>query len=197
MTTSFNQGFVRKQLLVDHPVQTEILKRLAFYGAAAFTYFLVILVISQAMANEGVTMGQCLLHCLDEMVFWAPGLMIMGPIAVYDLLRLTNRFAGPMFSLRREMGRLIEGQSERPLNFRDHDHWNEMSDLYNQIRQEMLLLRDENAQLKRDASKETMVDKLFDDEEDSTPDADLESAETELPLDDLVTKSEEPELVGV
>lgn len=193
MASSNQSALVGKQLLVDGHVQASLLARAAFYGISGVIYFLVILVFSETVANEDASLGKCISQCLDEAIFWVPGLMLMVPLVVYDLLRLGNQLVGPMFGIRREMRRLIDGESEQPLTFRDGDHWIEMAGLYNQIREEMMLLRDENAQLKYDAIKGTTAEQLFDDDDDDS-DTDIALAEADLPLDDLVAADASEEL---
>ncbi len=68
--------------------------------------------------------------------------MLLIPIIIYDLLTVTNRLAGPIFRLRREMNRLAQGNSLEPLAFREGDYWQEVAGSFNQIRDELLALRE-------------------------------------------------------
>ncbi len=76
--------------------------------------------------------------------------MLLAPVIAYDMLRLTNRFAGPFFRLRREMKKLIDRESIDPLSFRDGDYWIEVADIFNEIRDELMELREENERLTRE-----------------------------------------------
>jgi hypothetical protein len=64
-------------------------------------------------------------------------ILLMLPLMVYDILKLTNRFAGPAFRLRREMRKLAEGQKVYPLKFRDGDYWTDITPAFNAIVQRM------------------------------------------------------------
>ena len=144
--------FLRQQLLIDGHVQGSLLKRTALYSLACAIYFVVILVFTESMSRQDGNLGDAMLRCLDEAIYWAPGLFLLAPLIAYDMLKLTNRFAGPIFGLRREMQRLIAGESERPLNFRDGDHWSDLAVGFNQIREELMTLREENLRLNREGA---------------------------------------------
>jgi hypothetical protein len=119
-------------------------------------YFVVIFIFTEPTPYADQTSLQSVLHCLNEVVYWAPGLILMAPIVVYDLLYVTNRFAGPVYRLQREMHKLIDNESTGSLTFRDGDYWMELAVTFNQIRDEMLELRGEPSESsKQTASSET------------------------------------------
>lgn len=163
MTQSSKSAFLRQQLLVDHHVQGALLKRTGLYSVSCAVYFAVILVFTESMSRPDELFSEAIFRCLDEAIYWAPGLILLTPLVAYDMLKLTNRFAGPVFRLRREMKRLINGESIQPLSFRDGDHWPEMAELFNQLRQELIELRQKH-EPSRDAQEATSVtrrEKLF------------------------------------
>lgn len=133
--------FIRQQLLIDERVQGALLKRAGFYSLACALYFIMILVFTESMSRKDISVGEAAFACVEEAIYWLPGLLLMVPIIAYDMLKQTNRFAGPVSRLRREMQRLVANESDRPLNFRDDDYWAEMADEFNQIRSELLELR--------------------------------------------------------
>ena len=135
-------AFLRRHLFVDTGVQSALLRRLLLYAAGCLTYFIGITVVDELLLHRDRGFAATLLGCLDQIVYWAPGLMLLVPIFLYDLLRVTNRFAGPMYSLSREMKRVAGGGVGRSLRFRDGDHWGDMAVAFNQIREELLTLRE-------------------------------------------------------
>lgn len=152
MQINKDSALLRQQLLIDEHVQGSLLRRTAFYSGACAIYFIVILVFTEAMADPDEPFTEGLFRCLDEAIYWAPGLMLLAPVIAYDMLKLTNRFAGPLFRLRREMTRLIDHESTEPLSFRDGDYWIEVADLFNEIRDELMTLRDEHEKLRQEKS---------------------------------------------
>lgn len=142
---------LREQLLIEPEVQTALLFRAALYGTALAIYFTVIQFFSQQMQHPEVGAGDLMWSFLDEAIYWGPGLMLLGPLFAYDLLKMSNRFAGPVFRLRREMTRLVNNDSKVPISFRDEDFWHDVGDQFNEIRDELMDLRLENAMLKQAA----------------------------------------------
>lgn len=134
-------GLLRQQLLVDQNVQGSLLQRTALYSAASVLYFFVILIFREWVSSPSGTFTEAVLSCLSESTYWAPGFMLLIPIVAYDLLKLTNRFAGPFFRLRREMRRLARDESEMSLRFREGDFWVEIADDFNSVREELIRLR--------------------------------------------------------
>lgn len=163
---------LRRQLLIDSAVQTPVLQRTALYSICGAIYFMVIMFFSVAADTPNQTWHETLFQCFDEAVYWAPGIMLLAPVIVYDILTLTNRFVGPVFRLRRELERLVKQEECIELNFRDGDYWTEMADLFNQVREEVLELRETKKiadRAKEGRPEIPSQEKLFqnDEEEDS------------------------------
>ena len=59
--------------------------------------------------------------------------LVLLPAVIFDLLRLSNRFAGPMFRLRRSMHDLAQGRPVAAVRFRHADFWQEFADDFNTI----------------------------------------------------------------
>ncbi|WP_146524236.1 hypothetical protein [Novipirellula artificiosorum] len=161
---SLSSMSTRKYVVADPHVQGAILRRVVLYALAAVLYYCVVLFFSVYASDRDGTQADRWIALLDNAITWLPGLCVLGPIAAYDLLSTTNRFAGPVCRLRREMKLLIDDQSPAPLRFRDKDHWCEMADLFNELREEMLELREhakQNAADRSAASAEDLAEVLI------------------------------------
>ncbi|TWU26518.1 hypothetical protein Pla52o_03710 [Novipirellula galeiformis] len=137
----FSSNSTRRYVVADGHVQGAILRRVGLYAFAAILYYCVVFCFTVFGSHPEGTVTDQILLCLDDAISWIPGLLVILPIAAYDLLATTNRFAGPICRLRGELQRLIEGQSPQPLNFRENDHWTDIAELFNQVREELLELR--------------------------------------------------------
>lgn len=146
MRSDQQSALLRNQLLIDESVQGALLRRTALYCGCSAVYFITILIFTESITYPDQSISQSVLHCMDEIIYWAPGLLLMSPLVLYDLLTLTNRFAGPVFRLQREMQRLIDCEPTSPLTFREGDYWTEMAVAFNKIRDEMLERRGEQAE---------------------------------------------------
>jgi signal transduction histidine kinase len=64
------------------------------------------------------------------------------------MLRITNRVAGPIFIMRRQIVDLNQGEDGHPLKFRNDDYWDSLAGDFNSLRDELLQLRTENQALR-------------------------------------------------
>ena len=58
-------------------------------------------------------------------------MVFLLPVFVMDTIKLSHRFAGPIFSLRREMREVADGKPPQKLQFRQGDFWHDLADDYN------------------------------------------------------------------
>jgi nitrogen fixation/metabolism regulation signal transduction histidine kinase len=52
-------------------------------------------------------------------------------VFIVDSIKLSHRFAGPIFSLRRTIRAVAQGETPRPLKFRRRDFWHDLAEDYN------------------------------------------------------------------
>ena len=131
----------REVLLTDRVVQGVLIKRMILYAMACLLYFCVIEFLDVALSDPSLTRWEIANIFYGEAVYWAPGLIVMLPIFAYDLLRISNRFTGPVVRLRKEMRQLTRGDEGTPIEFRSDDYWLEMAEEYNFLRDEVIKLR--------------------------------------------------------
>jgi hypothetical protein len=60
-------------------------------------------------------------------------LVVLLPLVLYDVVAMTNRFAGPVYRLRRSLAALAAGERVAPLQFRENDYWRELADEFNAV----------------------------------------------------------------
>ena len=59
--------------------------------------------------------------------------LLIIPIVVMDMLRMSNRFAGPAKRLHSAICELADGKEVRPLVFRDNDFWQKLAVDFNRL----------------------------------------------------------------
>jgi hypothetical protein len=73
----------------------------------------------------------------DEMWFnFGPALiasLVLLPLVVMDIVRLSNRFVGPLVRLRRGMRALARGEAVQPIQFRQGDFWQDFAEEFNGV----------------------------------------------------------------
>jgi len=123
----------RRRLFIDHQVQGVLLLR-------AFLYWLVCVGLMTAMLVvwRGFTGPvQTLPALFAELWFqYAPALVVsvlVLPLVLFDVVRLSNRFVGPVYRLRQRMRQLARGEKAAPIKFREGDFWLELADEFNDL----------------------------------------------------------------
>jgi hypothetical protein len=59
--------------------------------------------------------------------------LLLLPLVVVDIVRLSNRFAGPVFRLRRVLHEAAQGEHVEPIHFRKGDYWHDIATDFNQL----------------------------------------------------------------
>ena len=80
--------------------------------------------------------------------FLGPALFVSAlvlPFVLLDVLVFSNRFAGPLLSFRREFKRLGAGQPTQEIRFRRGDHFAELCEDFNRVRDKLSQQQDETA----------------------------------------------------
>jgi hypothetical protein len=74
---------------------------------------------------------------LDDLWFqYGPALIasfVLLPMVMVDIVKLSNRFAGPLMRLRQGMRALARGEEVEPIQFRESDFWREFAEEFNAI----------------------------------------------------------------
>lgn len=142
----------RKKVFIDPAVQGALLRRLmmhwfAFAFGATWT-----IVILQVMTH-GIQ------HPLSyhlEQVWKQYGILILVmlcflPAFVYDSVRLSHRFAGPIYKLRGVLKAMADGQDIKPMRFRKGDYWFNIADDVNRIAERLRQSKESREQVEDEA----------------------------------------------
>jgi len=123
----------RKQLFVDPRMQGALVLRVALYWIVCLiTISLMVLcwrVFTQPAAMFATHVDQM---CSSLGPALVASLLVLPLIAI-DVIRLSNRFAGPMLRLRRNMRALARGEAVQPIEFRQDDFWREFAEDFNAL----------------------------------------------------------------
>ncbi|MEX2141057.1 MAG: hypothetical protein WD894_17460 [Pirellulales bacterium] len=128
----------RKRIFVDSAVQGALIRNV-------LTHWLVF-VVTLAVILGAVQFFQNPIASAEEQLSLFPRrhgltfiiLLLLLPTFLWDTVRLSNRFAGPVLRLRRMMEQLAVGKDPGELRFRDGDFWTELGAHFNGIRAQVL-----------------------------------------------------------
>ena len=123
----------RRQLFVDSTLQGALLTRCVLYWGMCLAAVFASLVCWDALVGPSRLFYA---HVEGTWFRYAPALLFVAaltPIMAFDLLRLSNRFAGPMIRMRRTMRDLAQGERVEPVVLRRNDFWREFADEFNAV----------------------------------------------------------------
>ena len=124
----------RKKLFIDGTVQGALVKRVLLHWTAFFTLSGLIVVAMEYFSGEpGLTFGEHLALVWEKYAFFFLLMLATLPTFLYDTMKMSNRFAGPIMRLKSALNRLAEGQQVDNLTFRMGDFWGELSSDFNRV----------------------------------------------------------------
>lgn len=122
----------RNRSFVDPEVQGGLLRKIAIHWTLLFIVNALALVIWVRMFEQPdtswtATFGDCFRRFLPFFIIT----ILLIPAFVWDTLKITNRFAGPVLRLRAALADAAKGREVEPLHFRNNDFWQEIAEDFN------------------------------------------------------------------
>lgn len=121
----------RSFFFVDREVQGALMLRAAIYWLFCLISISLMLICWSAYAGP----PRRFIDLATDLYFrYGPAMaasLVLLPIVLMDIVRMSNRFVGPVVRLRGALRELADGRPAQPLNFRDDDFWREMATDFN------------------------------------------------------------------
>jgi hypothetical protein len=141
----------RRQKFIDSKVQGALARRIIFHWFVFVGVASAAALLLQVLSDPFRPAGE---HLRDVWFTHGPFLVVMVfmlPVFVIDTIKVSHRFAGPIFSLRRSMREVAEGQPPRKLQFRENDFWQDLATDYNAMIARLAPGANETSQAERDS----------------------------------------------
>lgn len=139
---------LREKVWVDRNVQGVLIGRIVLYWIAVMLYVGLGSACFQQYQHPDwtiVTHGRAL---FEQFWPWLPSAVLCLPLVIFDVVRLSNCFVGPIYRLRKHLDELNENPNCRPLKFRDGDYWQDLVEPMHCLQSELLMLRGEVVRLR-------------------------------------------------
>ncbi len=123
----------RSVFFVDRRVQGVLVARAALYWVYCLLAVLTFVTLWTAFQQKPESSSQLFGTVWANL---APALLaafLLLPLVLVDLVRFSNRFAGPALRLRRALQDLAAGDRVEPIQFRHNDFWQEFADSFNTL----------------------------------------------------------------
>ena len=120
----------RRPTMAAPKTQAALLIRVVAYWLVCLTgVFLARLFFSDSTGWNSQSAGE-VFRDLAPSLF---GSMLLLPLALLDMIRVSNRMAGPVLRLKAAMLRVASGKDVSPITFRAGDYCSELAPAFNQI----------------------------------------------------------------
>lgn len=127
-------SYKRGKVYVDNLVQGALARRIVAHWCVFFALSLISLgALELFMGDPALTLQGHLAVLWSKYAFFVILMVAILPTFVYDSMKLSNRFVGPIMRLRESIGALAKGEKVTELKFRDNDFWKELSDDFNVV----------------------------------------------------------------
>jgi hypothetical protein len=128
-----NKVSPRKKLIADIQVQGALIVRVIIYWMLCLVAIGTLLLLWRMVVKPLCPVDQQL---RDLMELYQPAAVVslfLLPIVILDMLRLTHRFAGPLFRMRGVMRDLAQGKPVAAVQFRKGDFWQDFARDFNVV----------------------------------------------------------------
>jgi hypothetical protein len=121
----------RTKHFIDSNVQGALARRIIFHWVMFLSVASFVAFVLQVLSNPFRPIGE---HVQD--LWWSQGPFLLVtffllPVFIVDSIKLSHRFAGPIFSLRRTIRAVAQGETPQRLKFRRRDFWHDLAEDYN------------------------------------------------------------------
>ncbi len=124
---------VRRQLFVDPKIQGALAVRVVLYWVTCLITITLMLLCWRILTGPARMFYR---HFDDMWFYYGPALIascVLLPLVIVDVVRLSNRFVGPLLRLRCSMRALARGEHVEPIKFRGADFWREFAEEFNAV----------------------------------------------------------------
>ena len=123
----------RKKLFVDRIVQLALIRRALLYWCFSIVTSTFMYVCWQFLAGQPPLFSENFDNRTFVFLITVSASVVTLPLVVIDIVRLSNRFVGPMIRLREKMHQLSDGKIPEAIHFRDSDYWHEFAEDFNAV----------------------------------------------------------------
>ncbi len=123
----------RRFWFVDPKVQGILAARVVVYWLMCLLTVGLMIFCWRSMTDP---IDQFYAHFREVWLYYGPAAiasLLLMPLVAWDVIRLSNRFAGPIVRMRRAMRALARGEHVEPIQFRDGDFWREFAADFNAV----------------------------------------------------------------
>ena len=140
----------RKQYFIDSKVQSALLRRLMMHWALMLLSLVSLGVLVQIFFGPAnTTFFGAIRDSFGKQLPLLILMFVLVPVYLQDVVRLSHRFAGPMYRLRTILRSMADGGRGGKLRFRPGDFWHETATDFNRFYEKHVELQQRCASLEK------------------------------------------------
>lgn len=151
---------LRQRMWIDNRVQGVLVGRILIYWAAALTYFGLGSTVFQFYQHPEWTFAEHMVGAFSSIWPLLPSIILFLPLIIFDIVRLSNLFVGPIYRLRAHLIELTADPNCRPLNFREDDYWQDLAEPLHILQQQLLQSRPPETEAKPEIDSKAKLSKI-------------------------------------
>lgn len=123
----------RRQIMIDQEVQGALIARVVWYWLGCEATVLLLHVLWRLSSGSAADPLPATTRALWELLPALLGALLVLPVVIVDVLRLSNRFVGPVWNLRNALKRTELGDAVPPVPRRPADFWPDLLERVNRL----------------------------------------------------------------
>lgn len=133
--------FLRQKVWIDRQVQGVLIQRVILYWLCGLVYIGLSTACYQYYQNPDWSFGEHISALFSQFGPWLPSFVLLLPLVIFDVVRLSNQFVGPIYRLKSHLNAITENANCRPMTFRDGDYWQDLVVPMNTLQLQILQLQ--------------------------------------------------------
>ena len=133
--------YQRTKQFIDRPIQGALIVRAVLFWACTLLTQVLLMVVFALLFSAPNDFYANLANLTWNLKLLAYGSLLVLPLILYDLVKLSHRWVGPVYRLRTALQALGRGDFVAPIRFREGDYWQELAGDFNVISAELTRLR--------------------------------------------------------
>jgi hypothetical protein len=130
----------RRRIWIDGRIQGILVGRIIIYWLATVAYFGIGIAVSQYCDQPHWTLAEHWQAWLAVAGPWIPSTCLLLPLVLYDIIRTSHAFTGPIVRVRNQLTKLCQNPNCTPIVLRQDDYWHDLIGPVNTVQHHVLSL---------------------------------------------------------
>ena len=131
---------LRQRIWIDGRIQGVLVGRIVFYWIATIAFFGVGIAVTQYCDHSEWTFAEHTRNWIGKTGPWIPSAFLLLPLVIYDIVRTSHAFAGPVNRARQQLNKLLQNPNCTPLVLRHDDFLQDLTAPVNSLQHQILSL---------------------------------------------------------